>query len=247
MFPRCVSYSSPPFLSVPLSLSLTHTHTHTAILTLFEAIKKRVILLQTSDIVPSFSEYKTPEMYIWEYASWRWLKCTHTGVTVRFFSETSLPFCFILSWSKSFLIYQIFRLPMQFSWTHVLPMCFPWTRSCLAFRQRNLCSGTSAQEYQRTFYFRKQVHISLCHLHNLCGTPLDHRPIYFRKHVYILLFHPFNLCCLSKKCSCRDLTTVLRSNLPSAFSQQMLESLFLVGERVSCFLGVMAPFRTHLA
>ena len=32
----------------------------------------------------------------------RWLKCTHAGATVRFFSETSLPFCFVLPGSKFF-------------------------------------------------------------------------------------------------------------------------------------------------
>ena len=39
-------------------------------------------------------------------------------------------------------------------------------------------------------YLRKQVHILLCHSHNLGTFPLGHHPVYFRKQMYILFGHP---------------------------------------------------------
>ena len=65
--------------------------------------------------------------------SQRWLKCTHTRAhmhwraTVRFFCETSLPFCFVLPELKSSLVY-MFRTPTQSLWSHIPRTHCMWTR-----------------------------------------------------------------------------------------------------------------------
>ena len=47
-----------------------------------------------------------------------WLKCIHKEATIRFVCETSLPFCFVLPWLKSSLVYIIFRTPTRSLWSH---------------------------------------------------------------------------------------------------------------------------------
>ena len=63
--------------------------------------------------------------------SWRWLKCTHTGTTVWFLCETSLPFCFVLLGSKSSLVYIIFWTPTQSLWSHLPHPPTHWMQTCL--------------------------------------------------------------------------------------------------------------------
>ena len=70
-----------------------------------------------------FSFYYPKFMY---GSSWRWLRFTYVGVMVRFFCETSLPFCFVLPGSKSSMVYIIFWMSTQFSWSHLSFACCMW-------------------------------------------------------------------------------------------------------------------------
>ena len=128
-------------------------------------IKKRKTTLIFKNIISFFSF----SFIIWNVQmgrvreSRRQLRCTHTRVMIWFFCETSLPICFILSRSKSSLLYIIFQMLMQIphtccTWTHLLLACTHTIYMTLLFR-KNLC----------LVYFRKIVHFLLCHICNICG------------------------------------------------------------------------------
>ena len=89
-------------------------------------LKRKTTTLMYNNITCFFSCFSYPMGGIRE--SRRWLKCTYTRATVRFFCETSLPFCFVLPGSKSSLAYIIYQRPTQSSWSHLQPTCYTWTR-----------------------------------------------------------------------------------------------------------------------
>ena len=76
--------------------------------------------------------------------SWRQPSCTYTGLIVLFFCETSLPFCFVLPGSKSFLVHLIFRRPSQSLWSQLLPTRCTWI--CLPLSCHHAISPISAEE-----------------------------------------------------------------------------------------------------
>ena len=135
----------------------------------------------------------------------------YTGVMAWFFYETLLPFCFILLWSKSPLVYIIFQMLTQSSWPYILPTCctltfhlssmpskqlpwhFCWGNNFILFTLQNRCTSCcfSASSVWLFYYATHSVY---------WGFPLGHLcPVYFRKQVYFLLCHPCYLHCISKR------------------------------------------------
>ena len=64
-------------------------------------------------------------------------------------------------WSHVLPTYIVFWMPTQSLWSHVLPT---WT--CL--QSRMLPMQLLLRKYQHSVYFRKPVHILLCHPRDLC-------------------------------------------------------------------------------
>ena len=138
----------------------------------------------------------------WEKVRDGWDVLTHRD-DGAVFCETTLPFYFVLPWSKSFPVYIIFRLPMQSSWSHFPPTHCTWTRL--------LSSMTTTQ---LTWHFHRKIHENRCiscdatHATYVVFALGPLRPVYFRKQVAILICHPRNLCGMSKNSSYRYRTGV---------------------------------------
>ena len=126
----------------------------------------------------------------------RWLKCTQReGRWGAFFYETSLPFCFVLSGSKSSLVYIIFRLLSNIPRTQFIRL-FCWGNTCVLFILGKKCTSSYAT------------------LTTYVAFPQGHRRlVYFWKQVWILLWHPCNLGSMSKEFSGRYSTLTSECSL----------------------------------
>ena len=122
--------------------------------------------------------------FVWKRL--KWPRCTHTGATVQFFSDTLLPFCFVLprvnifhSWYNFPDAHGIFivRPPIYMLHVDTPSYSMPPTQ----FTQHFDRSPTSPQGHLRLVYSWKQVYFLLffsvssvqfflvCHPHNLRG------------------------------------------------------------------------------
>ena len=119
----------------------------------------------------------------------RWQKYTHREEKVWFFSEISMPLSLVLPGTKSPLVYIIFQMPTQSSWSY-LPLT-RWTRTHLL---SSILPTQLTRHFLHPVYFRKQVYILLCHLRNLrsisAQAPASRL---LGKPKCILLSHPPNL------------------------------------------------------
>ena len=126
--------------------------------------------------------------------------CTHTRATVWFFCETSLPFCFVLPWLKSYLVYIIFQMLTQIlmvmlpTYTLHLDTSFgmPPTQFMSYFHWRTTCILFTLRKMYTSCYATHTTYVAFSLGNNLC-------PAYFRKHMHLQLCHPHNLSSMSKR------------------------------------------------
>ena len=133
---------------------------------------------------------------------WIWLKSLHTGPTVWFFYETTLPFCFVQFGSKSSLVYIIFWTCTQSASSYIPPTrdtgtrlmsSMPPTQLTRHVRQGNTCVLYTLWNKCISFHATRTIYMAFP-LGRLCCVD-------FRKQVRILLWHPHNLCSMSKESS----------------------------------------------
>ena len=133
----------------------------------------------------------------------RWLKFTRRQRwRWSSFYETSLHFYFVLPKSKFSLVCAIFRTPTKSSWSHLLPMRSHGHASRQACHPCNLRS-TSAEKKTCVLFILGSKGTSCYATHAThAAFPLGHlRPVYFRKQVHILLCHSRNLHDMSEESS----------------------------------------------
>ena len=118
------------------------------------------------------------------------MKCTNTlSGDGAFFCETSLPFCFILPGSESFLVYSIFRVPTQCSWSHV-PICIMLGHASYLACHSRILRGIYAEECHVLFTLGNRWKSCHAPLATYAAFPLGHRPLYCRKQVESFLVYP---------------------------------------------------------